>query len=103
MREPGSSYRGMVDEVFRKKGIFPLIVMESASTAAIKGMVESGGGIGILSAQAVKRDVEAGAFKAKSFTEVEMTETFYLIYHKEKFTSRALKAFVRMALNLDMK
>ncbi len=103
LREPGSSYRGMVDDVFRKKGISPLIVMESASTAAIKGMVESGAGIGILSEHAVKRDVEAGAFKAKRFTEVEMTETFYLIYHREKFSSRALKAFVHTALNLDVK
>ncbi len=99
LREPGSSYRGMVDEVFRKKGISPLVVMESASTGAIRGMVASGAAIAILSEHAVKRDVEAGAFKAKRFTEVEMTETFYLIYHKDKFTSRALKAFVHMALS----
>ena len=99
LREPGSSYRGMVDEVFRKKGVSPLVVMESASTGAIRGMVASGTAIAILSEHAVKRDVESGVFKAKRFTEVEMTETFYLIYHKDKFTSRALKAFVHMALS----
>ena len=94
LREPGSSYRGMVDEAFRKKRISPLIVMESASTSAIKKMVESGAGIGILSEHAVQREVERGAFKAKPFTEVEMSETFYLIYHKDKYFSRALRAFI---------
>ncbi len=103
LREPGSSYRGMVDETFKKKGITPLIFMESASTAAIMGMVKSGAGIGILSEQAVRRDVESGAFKAKRFTEVEMNETFYLIYHREKYSSRALKAFIQTTLNLDLK
>jgi DNA-binding transcriptional LysR family regulator len=96
LREPGSSYRGMVDEAFRKKRISPLIVMESASTSAIKKMVESGAGIGILAEHAVQGEVEAGAFKAKPFTELEMSETFYLIYHKDKYFSRALKAFIGM-------
>jgi LysR family transcriptional regulator, transcriptional activator of the cysJI operon len=103
LRELGSSKRRMVDEVFRKKRISPLILMESASTSAIKKMVESGAGIGILSSQVVKRDVEARAFKALPFTEVEMAERFYLIYHKEKYFSGALKAFVNMVMDVSQK
>lgn len=100
LREPGSSKRRMVDETFRKKRISPLIIMESASTSAIKKMVENGAGIAILSSQVVKKDVEAKAFKALPFTEVEMAHKFYLIYHKDKYFSRALKAFVDMAMEL---
>lgn len=58
LREVGSSYRRMVEETFKKKRIKPLIIMESASTPAIKKMVESGAGIGILSRQVVKKKLK---------------------------------------------
>jgi DNA-binding transcriptional LysR family regulator len=100
LRERGSSYRGMVDETFKRKGISPLIIMESASTSAIKKMVQSGAGIAILSRQVVKEEAEANAFKAIEFTEVEMAHRFYLIYHKDKYFSRALEAFVGTSMDL---
>jgi DNA-binding transcriptional LysR family regulator len=103
LREQGSSKRKLVDETFRKKRISPRIIMESASTAAIKKMVEKGAGIGILSSQLVKNEVEANVFKALPFTEVEMAHKFYLIYRKDKFFSQALKAFVDMAMDLANK
>ena len=103
LRERGSSYRRMVDETFSKKRISPSIIMESASVSAIKKMVQSGAGIGILSRQVVKEEAEANAFKAIEFTEVEMGHKFYLIYHKDKYFSRALKAFVEMAMDLAQK
>jgi DNA-binding transcriptional LysR family regulator len=103
LREPGSSKRKMVDETFRKKRISPLVIMESASTLAIKKMVENGAGIAILSSQVAKKDVEATAFKALPFTEVEMAHRFYLIYQKDKYFSKALKAFIDLALDLAQK
>jgi DNA-binding transcriptional LysR family regulator len=103
LREPGSSKRRMVDETFKKKRISPLIIMESASTSTIKNMVESGAGIAILLSQVVKKDVKAKAFKALPFTEVEMAQKFFLIYHKEKYLSRALKTFVDMSLDMAQK
>jgi DNA-binding transcriptional LysR family regulator len=103
LRERGSSYRRMVEETFSKKRISPSIIMESASTSAIKKMVQSGAGIGILSWQVVREDAKAKAFKAIEFTEVEMSHKFYLIYHKEKYFSRALKAFVDMAMDMAQK
>lgn len=100
LREAGSSYRRMVDETFKKKRISPFIIMESDCTPVIKKMVKSGAGIGILPWRMVKKEAEANLFKAKPFTEVEMTHTFYLIYHKEKYFSRTLKAFVDVATEL---
>jgi DNA-binding transcriptional LysR family regulator len=99
LREPGSSKRELVDEAFRRRGMRPLVIMESASTNAIKKLVEYGAGIGILAEQIVGEEVAAQAFKAIPFTEVEMTMPFYLIYHKDKYFSRALKAFLDMALD----
>jgi DNA-binding transcriptional LysR family regulator len=103
LREPGSSKRRMVDETFREKGISPSIMMESASTSAIKKMVEMGAGIAILSSQVVREDTQANAFKAIPFTEVEMAHKFYLIYHKEKYLSRALKIFMDISLDWAQK
>jgi DNA-binding transcriptional LysR family regulator len=103
LRERGSSNRRMVDETFKKRRISPFIIMESASTSAIKEMVKSGAGIGILSRQVVKKEVGANAFKALPFTEVEMAHSFYLIHHKEKYFSRVLKAFIDMAMEVSQK
>jgi len=66
-------------------------------------MVQSGAGIAILSRQVVKEQAEANAFKAIEFTEVEMAHTFYLIHHQDKYFSRALKAFVDMAMEFAQK
>ena len=103
LREQGSSNRRTVDATFKKKRISPSIIMESASTSAIKKMVESGAGISILTRQSVKKEAEANVFKALYFTEIEMTRKFYLIHHKEKYFSRALKTFVDMAMELAHK
>jgi DNA-binding transcriptional LysR family regulator len=99
LREPGSSIRELVDEAFHKRGMKPFVVMQSASTAAIKKMVENGAAVGILSERLVQNEVAAGLFKAIRFTEVDMMVPFYLIYHKDKYFSRTLKAFVDMALD----
>ncbi len=103
VRELGSSERRLVDEAFRKWRIPPLIIMESASTAAIEKMVMAGAGIGILGQHMVKREAEANAFKALPFTEVEMAHKFYLMHHKDKYFSHALQAFVDMAMELTQK
>jgi DNA-binding transcriptional LysR family regulator len=103
VREQGSSERRLVDQAFRFRRIQPLIIMESASTAAIQKMVRTGAGIGILGEHLVRREVEADAFKAIRFTEVEMAHKFYLVYHKEKYFSRALKAFLEVAMDLSGK
>jgi len=103
LREAGSSERKLVDAAFRRRRIQPLVIMESASTAAIQKMVRSGAGIGILGEHLVSREVEADAFKALPFTEVEMAHKFYLVHHKDKYFSRALKAFLDVAMDLSQK
>lgn len=98
LRELGSSKRRMIDEVLREKGITPTIIMESASTSAIKKMVESGVGVAILSRQVVKKEVQAKAFKELPFTDASIAHRFYLIHHKDKFFSQASRAFMDLTL-----
>lgn len=100
LREQGSSPRRILDEILKKKGVSPLIIMESASTSAIKKMVEGGTGMAILSRQAVRKEVLAKSLRELPFTDVEIAYRFYLIYHKDKYFSRALRAFMNVAMEI---
>lgn len=103
LRERGSSPRRILDEIFQKKGISPMIIMESASTSAIKKMVESGAGMAILSRQVIKKEVAAQSLKELPFKDAEIAYRFYLIYHQDKYFSRALQAFMKTALDFSRK
>lgn len=99
IREPGSSPRMILDEIFKRNGIYPEIVMESASTACIKKMVESGNGMAILSRPLVEKEIAAKTLKKLSFRETEIVYRYYLIHHKNKYLSRTMKAFMDLTLD----
>ena len=101
LREKGSSPRRIIDEILGQKGISPEIIMESASTSAIKKMVEGGIGMAILSQQVVKKELQAQSLKKLPFSDAEIVYRFYLIYHKDKYLSRALKAFIDAAIEFS--
>lgn len=100
LREAGSSERKLIDQAFSNQGITPFVIMESASTAAIVKMVTAGAGIGILDQHVVQREIAANALQARAFIGDEMAHQFYLINHKDKHFSRALRAFVEVATDL---
>ncbi len=97
LREKGSSRR-LVEEILAARGIAPQIIMESASTSAIKKMAESGVGIAILSQQVVQNEVQEGVLKKLFFKDAQIAYRFYLLYHRERHLSRAMKAFMELAL-----
>jgi DNA-binding transcriptional LysR family regulator len=101
LREQGSSPRSLVDAILKKRGVSPVIIMESASTSAIKKMVEGGTAMAILSRQVVKKEVLAKSLKILPFSDVEIAYRFYIIHHRDKYFSRALKAFMDTAMELS--
>lgn len=103
LREKESSPRRIIDEILGQKGISPVIIMESASTSAIKKMVESGMGMAILSQQVVKEELKGKSLKQLSFNDARIAYRFYLIYHKDKYLSRAVKAFIDVAMGFSQK
>lgn len=103
LREQGSFPRRILDEILKKRGISPRIIMESASTMAIKKMVESGNGMAILSQQVVKKELLAKSLIELPLSDAEITYRFYLIYHKDKYFSRALKAFMDVAAEFSQR
>lgn len=100
LREYGSSPRRILEEVLRKRGISPRVIMESASTMAIKKMVEEGIGIAILSPQVIKEEYRSQRLIKLSLRDAQIVYRFYLIYHKDKYISRSIQAFMHLAMEL---
>jgi DNA-binding transcriptional LysR family regulator len=103
LRERGSSPRRMLDEILEQRRISANVITESASTSAIKKMVEKGIGMSILSQQVVKKELQARILKQLPFSDVDIAYTFYFIYHKDKYVSHALKAFLEIAMEFSRK
>lgn len=99
LRERGSSPRRILDEIFQKRRISPQILLESASTQAIKKTVELGMGIAILSQQVIKEELQSNRLRKLTISDAEIVYRFYLIHHKDKYLSRGLRAFMEMAID----
>lgn len=103
LREKGSSPRGVIDEILNRHGVVPTVIMESASTSAIKRFVENGVGMAILSQEVVRKELQDGSLRQVLFTDEEIAYHFYLIRHKDRWISRALNAFVEMARSFQLR
>ena len=100
-RESGSGTRDFADNYFRQSGIAPEgfnIVMELGSPEAVKGVVETGIGIAIMSRATVAKELELGTLVAIPL-EPCLIRTLSLVYPSEKFRSRLLSTFAEFAVN----
>jgi DNA-binding transcriptional LysR family regulator len=102
LREKGSSPRGVVDEMLGRHRVVPTVIMESASTSAIKRFVANGVGMAILSQEVVRKELQDGSLRRILFTDEEIAYHFYLIRHKDRWVSRALNAFAEMARSFQL-
>ena len=95
-RESGSGTREVVDDYFRQNGVQPEdlhITMELGSREAIKGAVEAGLGIAIVSRATILKEVKLGDLIAVPLTP-RLNRPLSLVYAKEKFRSRLLQTFL---------
>ncbi|MBI1990558.1 MAG: LysR family transcriptional regulator [Betaproteobacteria bacterium] len=98
-RESGSGTRQFADNYFRQVGIPPEdlnIVMELGSPEAIKGVVETGIGVAIMSRATVAKDLRLGLLVAFPLVP-RLIRTLSLVYPREKFRSRLLSTFAEFA------
>ncbi|WP_333844790.1 LysR family transcriptional regulator [Pelomicrobium sp.] len=98
-REPGSGTREFADQFFAKHGLTPEemnIVMELGSPEAVKGVVETGLGFGVLSRATVEKELKLRTLVAVPFRP-RLTRIMSMVLPKEKFRSRLLTTFVDFA------
>ncbi len=98
-RESGSGTRQFADNYFRQAGIPPEdlnIVMELGSPEAIKGVVETGIGVAIMSRATVAKELRLGSLMAIPLVP-RLIRTLSLVSPREQFRSRLLSTFAEFA------
>jgi DNA-binding transcriptional LysR family regulator len=104
-RESGSGTREVIDNYFRKVGVTPEdlnIVMEMGSREAIKGAVEAGLGIAIVSSSTVVKELKLGDLVALPL-EPRLFRHLSLVYAPQKFRSKLLQAFLDFLSDTPLK
>jgi DNA-binding transcriptional LysR family regulator len=99
-RELGSGTREFMDQYLRSCNVAPEdlnAVMELGSPEAIKGVVETGLGVSIVSRATVAKERKLGTLVAVPL-EPRLIRTFSLVYPREKFRSKLLATFVEFAI-----
>lgn len=93
VREEGSGTREAVEDVWKSLGIKPRKKMIFSSTQSIKGAVEAGLGISLLSTAAIAKELESEHISKLSVKEMPFTRTFSIIT-KQPFQTKACKMFI---------
>jgi DNA-binding transcriptional LysR family regulator len=98
-REPGSGTREFADRYLRSHGISPddlHVVMELASTVAIKSVVETGLGFSLMSRAAIVKELRLGTLVSIPL-EPRLIRILSSVCVKEQFRPRRLQTFVAFA------
>jgi DNA-binding transcriptional LysR family regulator len=86
-REEGSGTRQLIEKFFIKHGIHPQnikIPFIMGSTESIKGAVEEGLGVSIVSKWAARKERKRGRLKTATFKEDKLVRDFTILYPKSK-------------------
>ena len=98
-REEGSGTREVMIESMQAAGINPAdmrIAMELGSLEAIKGAVESGMGVSILSLATLKKEIKLGTLVAIDI-DPPINRPFSFVHQKQKFKARAMDELLSFA------
>lgn len=98
LREPGSGTRQAFERAMR--GILPdlVIAMELQHTEAIKRAVEAGLGVGCLSRISLEDAFRRGTLAPLEIAGRDLHRDLYLITHRDKFHSAALRQWLALCL-----
>lgn len=95
-REAGSGTREVVDDYFKRAGIQPedlTPVMELGSPEAIKGAVEAGLGVAVVSRVTIVKEEKLGDLVAVPL-DPPLIRPLSVVYAREKFRSKLLQTFL---------
>lgn len=97
LREEGSGTRQVIEKYLAKHGISLQNIKRAfvmGSTESIKGAVEEGLGVSIISRWATKKESRYGTLKTATFKEEKFARDFSLLYRKSKDSSHTLEKFL---------
>jgi len=98
-REEGSGTREVIEEYLSSAGLKPTdvhVAMELGSPEAIKGAVEAGMGVSIVSEVTIHKELELGTLVALEL-ELPLERPFSFVHQKQKFRQRAMDELLEFA------
>lgn len=97
MTEFGCTYRSVFEAMLADAGVRPASITEFGSVEAIKKAVISGLGVALLPRVAVEAELTTGLLTDLNWEGPEFNMVTEIYYHKDKWLSPALEAFLGMA------
>lgn len=100
-REEGSGTREVINEYMSEQGVNPAQVnfsMELGSPESIKGAVEAGMGVSVVSRATVQKELKLGALVALNLNP-PLERPFSFVHQKQKFRHRAMDELLDFARN----
>jgi len=97
LTEFGCSYRSVFEAMLAEAGVRPASITEFGSVEAIKKAVISGLGVALLPRVAVEAELTTGLLTDLNWEGPEFNMVTEICYHKDKWLSPALEAFLGMA------
>ncbi|MEO0235165.1 MAG: LysR family transcriptional regulator [candidate division WOR-3 bacterium] len=94
MTHKESATRQILEKVFEKYGVRPLVILESASMEFIKNFVKTGKGYSFLPDLAIRDELEAQTLRIIRIEELNITYEIGIYYLKERTLSPQAKTFV---------
>ncbi|MBF0284574.1 MAG: LysR family transcriptional regulator [Magnetococcales bacterium] len=99
-REEGSGTRAVITELLGKGGL-PYeqlnVVLELGSTESVKGAVEGGMGISILSSASLRKEVQLNSLCVRRIKGTPLKRRINFVYQRQKFRSKAVEEFLNFA------
>lgn len=94
VREKGSGTRALIESEFRRAGVEVEATMELASNEATLEAIAADHGIALVSAEMVRRDVEARRIVALEVRGVTLRRTFWFVFHRERAHYPTIRQFI---------
>lgn len=94
--EGRGSYRERFERALAAAGVRPGVVLEFGGVEAIKQCATAGMGVAVLPAVAVAEEVTGGQLVALPWRGPDLSVVTQLAWHKDKWLSPALRAFLQM-------
>lgn len=96
----GSGTRAAIQRHLNNAGIKLQKIIEFGNTETVKKAVVAGIGISILSESVIRDEVAAGQMFAVPLDEGGITRTFFMVFHKDKYRTKAVGALIKMVNTL---
>lgn len=98
LRESGSGTRELFENTLFSKGLNPNIKWVCNNSEAIKNAVISNIGMSVISKMAVKSELEEEKLFHIPLDNIKFHRNFNIIYHKNKYITKAMKTFWKLCL-----